>query len=52
VKPCSRGRRSDGTGLSGQDFMLQQGVGYLLHSDRKVDFTISLGVGIAGCRWH
>jgi hypothetical protein len=31
----------NGTGLSGQDFALQQGVGYLLYSDRKVDFTVS-----------
>jgi hypothetical protein len=42
----------NGTGLSGQGVMLQQGVGYLLHSDRKVDFAISLGVGIAGRRCH
>jgi hypothetical protein len=42
----------NGNGLSGQDFALQQGVGYLLYSDHKVDFTISLGEGIAGCRWH
>jgi hypothetical protein len=31
----------NGTGLSGQDFAMQQGVGYLLYSDRKVDFTVS-----------
>jgi hypothetical protein len=31
-----------GTGLIGQDFILQQGVGYLLYSDRRVDFTASL----------
>jgi predicted outer membrane repeat protein len=31
----------NGTGLSGQDFALQQGVGYLLYSDRKVDFTLN-----------
>jgi hypothetical protein len=35
----------NGSGLSGQDFILQQGVGYLLYSDRKVDFTISLTGG-------
>jgi hypothetical protein len=41
----------NGTGLSGLDFMLQQGVGYLLNPDRKVDFTIIRG-GIAGRRCH
>jgi hypothetical protein len=31
----------NGSGLTGQDFALQQGVGYLLYSDRKVDYTLS-----------
>jgi hypothetical protein len=35
----------NGTGLGGQDFILQQGVGYLLYSDRRVDFTLSPAEG-------
>jgi hypothetical protein len=34
-----------GTGLLGEDFVLQQGVGYLLYSDRRVDFTLRPAAG-------